>query len=124
MAGKHLLLVDDNPLFRETTRKQLESEGANVSEAENGFQALQKLEELRPDALITDIVMPDMEGIGLLLEMKKRKFQIPTLVVSGGGYASEDYLSAAKCLASCETLLKPFSISQLRTALHSLLSSG
>jgi CheY-like chemotaxis protein len=79
------LVVDDSMLIRHTVCRFLEERGYNVESASNGLDALQILKEIRPDILITDMMMPKMDGSQLITEMKKdpRTATIPIIVLAG-----------------------------------------
>ena len=58
----HVLIVDDDVIMRDMARESLTKVGFSVSEAENGVRALQALEKLRPDIILMDVMMPEMDG--------------------------------------------------------------
>lgn len=70
---KTILLVDDDENFREILKIRLQKEGFNVVEADNGLIALETLKNLKPDLILLDVVMPIMNGIDTLFELKKYK---------------------------------------------------
>ena len=79
-----VLMVDDEKRFRETTRKILEKKGFDIILAENGEQALEKLEQ-QPDVVILDIKMPGMDGHETLSRIKKVKPDLPVIMLTGHG---------------------------------------
>lgn len=103
-------------------RTTLEEAGHVVSEAASGTAALHVLERHPVDLMVADIMMPELDGIGLILEVRKKHLKLRVLCVSGGGRAVEiDYLPAARKLGADMVLAKPFRPSQLRDAVDALL---
>jgi two-component system nitrogen regulation response regulator NtrX len=78
-----VLVVDDEEAIRESLRMILEFEGYRVEEARNGLEALQKIRERPPDALLLDIRMPEMDGLEALRALRERGYDMPVLVLSG-----------------------------------------
>ena len=78
-----VLVVDDERAIRESLRMILEFEGYRVDEAGSGPQALTKIAERPPDALILDIKMPEMDGLDLLKALRERGYDMPVLMISG-----------------------------------------
>lgn len=79
-----VLMVDDEKRFRETTRKILEKKGFDVILAEDGEQALEKIEQ-KPDVVVLDIKMPGMDGHETLGRIKKIKPDLPVIMLTGHG---------------------------------------
>ena len=82
-AKASVLVVDDEADIRESLRMILEFEGYRVEEARNGLEALQKVRERPPDALLLDIRMPEMDGLETLRALRERGYDMPVLVLSG-----------------------------------------
>jgi adenylate cyclase len=80
-----VMLVDDDPALRDLLRQMLELGGYTVHEAEDGLDALDKLEEMIPDAMILDVMMPNMDGISLLKVLRQQAdtADLPVIIVSG-----------------------------------------
>jgi CheY-like chemotaxis protein len=91
-AGRTVLLVDDDEIMRQSVRRALEQENWAVVEAENGRVALQRIAEQMPDAIMLDLMMPEMDGFEFLAEMRKRpEWQdIPVLVVTAKDLSIEE----------------------------------
>lgn len=118
-----ILLVEDDPLVRETMSTVLHDCGFAIREAGDGACALRLLEREAIDVVITDIVMPDFDGIELLLAVRKRYPKVRVLCISGGGRTgNRQYLEVASKLGADMVLAKPFSPSQLCGAVHATLS--
>ncbi len=80
---KTVLLVDDEPNIRLILTAVLEQAGYSVVTAEDGFAALRKIQQSKPDAVITDLRMPNMNGFELLTVLRSRYPEIPTIAISG-----------------------------------------
>ncbi len=103
-----ILLVDDNVELLNVQAAYLIAHDQEVHTATNGRQALRILEEENVDILITDVIMPEMEGFETVMEVRKRFPKLPIIVVSGGGrVGATDYLSMAKSMGADATLSKP-----------------
>jgi hypothetical protein len=91
-VGRQVLLVDDDDLMRRAMRQALEQDGWEVAEAENGRIALARLTEARPDIIMLDLVMPEMDGFEFLVEMRGRAEwrDIPVLVVTAKDLTTEE----------------------------------
>jgi len=77
-----ILLVDDSKFQRKCMSRMLSGLGHEVTEAENGQTGLQMLDSVRPDVIITDLLMPVVDGIGLLRSLKEGDCAIPVIVVT------------------------------------------
>jgi CheY-like chemotaxis protein len=91
-SERHALVVDDIPENREMLRRNLEQEGWQVSEAENGQVALEKLAEQAPSLILLDLMMPVMDGFEFVMEMHKldAPVDIPIVVVTAKDITEED----------------------------------
>ena len=116
-----ILLIDDDEQFRGLMCEILKENNYTVYEADSGKTGLAYFDEYKPDIVITDIVMPDVEGIEVIMEIRKKSKDIPILAMSGGyrNYA-ENYLSASKKLGANEIFLKPFDFSDLLSSIERL----
>jgi len=105
----HILVIDDDAHIRELITIMLESEGHSVVLAEDGLIGLQMLEDNTFNLIITDIIMPNQEGIETIVQIKSRNPDIKILAISGGGrIGSTDYLTLAENFGVDKTLSKPF----------------
>jgi len=91
-AERRALVVDDKAENREVLRRALENEGWQVSEAENGHVALEKVAEHAPSLILLDLMMPVMDGFEFVMEMRKRDAAgaIPIVVVTAKDVTQED----------------------------------
>ncbi|MBU0725979.1 MAG: response regulator [Alphaproteobacteria bacterium] len=104
-----LLLIDDDALVRSTLRQILERAGHTVLEASNGGEGLTRLAGQAIDLMITDIIMPEKEGVETIVETRKRHPTLPIIAISGGGRTKNmDFLDVARQVGATETLAKPF----------------
>jgi two-component system response regulator VicR len=117
-----VLLVEDEQSAAEVLAVLLEMEGYKVSLAANGKRAIEMLSDVQPDLIITDWMMPVMNGIDLAKAVRARPeyFALPILMTSG---AQEDALRAETPFVSA-FLRKPFQIETLLEAIKRLLSKG
>jgi two-component system response regulator (stage 0 sporulation protein F) len=112
-----ILIIDDEPSVRALLRCVLEAAGYQVTEASNGRQGLE-LYRLRPaDLVITDILMPELNGFDMLLELTREFLDAKVIAISGVG-GEENHLDKAKLLGARRTFQKPFGMPQLLDAVR------
>jgi CheY-like chemotaxis protein len=117
-----ILLVEDDTDLRRLLTKVLERENYRVLEAGTGLEAMQILDLQTPDLVITDIIMPDQDGIGTINQLKKNHPDIKIIAISGGGrMLKEDYLEIARMLGAHHTFTKPFNNKEFVEKVHELL---
>jgi CheY-like chemotaxis protein len=106
-----ILIVDDDPRVREVLSEMLESASYHVTQASNGKDAISVLQGATFHAIITDLVMPEQEGIETIKLIRQDYPQIKIIAMSGafGG----DYLRIAAYLGAHSTLAKPISLETL-----------
>ena len=118
-----ILVIDDDPALRRTVRKILERGGHEVEEAENGLTGLRLVEKSRPDLVVTDLVMPEKEGIETILELRDRFPEVGVLAISGaGGVDPTGPLLDAQLFGAHATLSKPFDIQELLDVVERVLA--
>lgn len=118
-----ILLVDDDPLVLEALSVALEDNGYYVKTGTNGHIGTQLIERESFDLLITDIIMPEKEGLETLSEVKRTKPAMKVIVISGGGRISiMNYLDIAKKLGADGVLAKPFSSQELMYEVEKVLN--
>jgi CheY-like chemotaxis protein len=119
-----LLLIDDDPALLSLLRRTLERAGYEVVTAPNGREGLQRLTTGPFDLLITDIVMPEMEGLELILKLRQTHPALRIIAISGGGQLRPaSYLNLARLSGAMTVLAKPFELEELLTAVQKLLTS-
>ncbi len=117
-----IVVVDDDPLLRDTITLMLEEAGHSVLRCENGKKAIDFLAHGDADLLITDILMPEMDGIETLREAKRMQPALPILAISGGGIGdARHYLGMAKALGATAVLRKPFGVREFVELVSALL---
>lgn len=105
----HVLLVEDDDQVRMLLKTNLISAGYEVSEAPNGAGAGAMYKQRRPDLVVTDVLMPDKDGLELIMELRRTDPSVRILAISGGGKTdSESHLKIAQKLGAKQTLAKPF----------------
>jgi CheY-like chemotaxis protein len=120
-----VLVVDDQYLIRESMRSALEQAGHHVEEATDGEVALGVLGRTPVDLVVTDIVMPNLDGFGLIRRIRRRYPRIKLVVVSGVVRMGEvSMLDAARKLGANETVAKPFTPRDLNEAVFRCLKSS
>jgi len=109
-----VLVIDDNSDVRESLRWLLESEGYSVSVAAHGVEGLRLQRKQPADLVVTDIYMPEQDGIETLWKFREEFPSVPIIVMSGGGAArGTDYLLVAQELGAKKTLRKPLDPQEL-----------
>ncbi|OFX12761.1 MAG: hypothetical protein A2516_09800 [Alphaproteobacteria bacterium RIFOXYD12_FULL_60_8] len=117
-----ILVIDDEELARFTVREILESAGHTVEEATNGNEGL-ALQRRQPfDLVVTDIIMPEKEGIETIIEMKADYPALPVIAISGGGRTRNlDFLQIAQKMGASKIIAKPFTEEELLTSVAALV---
>lgn len=119
---KKVLLVDDNLLASEAMQMVLEGDGFEVDATDNAKQALASLRNSNPDIVITDIAMPDMDGLEFIRSIRELSTGVPILAVSGmDSEGGELYLKQAEKLGADICLSKPVNRRQLLESVRYLL---
>ncbi|MEW6220182.1 MAG: response regulator [Thermodesulfobacteriota bacterium] len=104
-----ILVIDDDELFRLMLVELLIRSGYQVVAARDGREGAQLFHQAAPDLVITDLIMPEREGIETIIEIRKARPEIPIIAVSGGGRNQpEDYLPLAEAMGAACTFAKPF----------------
>ncbi len=118
----HILIIDDDVQMRSMLRQMLEREGYEVEEANNGKVALRAYKENPADLVITDIIMPEKEGLEIIRELRKDYPDVKVIAISGGGHISPDeYLHLAKAFGAQCVFAKPFERRELIEAVQELI---
>jgi len=112
LLTKRILVVDDEELIREVIAKKVETSlGYEAIEASNGKEALARIEDSPPDLIITDLRMPEMDGLQLLSEIRAQHRTTPVIILTGYG-SMEDAMAAIR-LGASSFLRKPFDINEV-----------
>jgi len=103
-----ILLIDDDDQFRQMLKKRLERAGFGVTEAVNGLDGVRHLRESTPDLVVTDLIMPEQEGIDTIAQIRNTHPDLKIIAISGGGKVSADsYLPIAQAMGAVRTFAKP-----------------
>jgi DNA-binding NtrC family response regulator len=119
-----ILVIDDEREIREMLRDLLRTQGYEVMTAANGTAAARLQQQQPADLVITDIFMPEKEGIETILELQTAWPGLKIIAISGGGGDyNVDYLAAARHLGAVHSLSKPFDREALLSTVRQLLGS-
>lgn len=120
-ARRSVLVVDDDPTFCIVMREILQRQGFDVYTAQGAEDALSILEGATPDIILTDIMMPEIDGITLIRRLRERAnwSRIPTIVITAKGL--HEVALEAKHAGANAFIRKPFSLRQLQAAMHPFL---
>jgi CheY-like chemotaxis protein len=121
----HILVIDDDPVLRRVITLALEAAGHSVLRCENGRKAIEYLTHEPADLLITDIIMPEMDGVETVRAARRLQPRLPILAISGGGsFDPADYLGIARAFGATDILPKPFRPADLVDRVAKLLAAG
>ena len=120
-----ILVIDDDVGFQNYMSELLSLEGYSVHNALDGEEGIKKYDEFKPDVVITDIVMPKMEGFEFIMALRKRNANIPIIAVSGGnnGYGSK-YLRVAEKFGVDAIFDKPFDSKEFLEKINEFISEA
>lgn len=119
----HILVIDDDPVLRRVITLALEGGGHTVLRCENGRKAVDFLQHQPADLLITDIIMPEMDGVETVRAVRKISPDLPILAISGGGsFDPKDYLGLAQTFGATAVMPKPFRPADLVALVGKLLA--
>lgn len=117
-----ILVMDDEPSILLMIKKMLEKAGYEVIVAINGKEGMRLFEKEKPDLIITDIIMPEKEGLETIFELRRMYPDLKIIAISGGGRISPDgYLPGAKLLGANMVFQKPLVQKEFLNAVASLL---
>lgn len=109
-----VLVIDDDAAVRATVVRALERAGHRVRAASNGKDALRVMADATPDLVVTDINMPEMDGIEVIGDLRARTPPVPVVAMSGGGELPKELLlRTAGALGAVRSLPKPFTLEEL-----------
>lgn len=120
----YIIIIDDDQDIRAILKVMLEDAGHEVNEAADGHDGIALCRQRCPDIVITDILMPGMDGIETIMLLRKEFPSVGTLAISGGGRICADhYLKLAGNLGATRELSKPFTREELITEINTLLNN-
>ena len=118
----NILIIDDDNQFRTMLRKMVERNGYEVIEASDGKEGIKLYRKNPTDLIITDLIMPEKDGIETIQELRKDFPDVKIIAISGGGrLGPHDYLHLAKMLGAQRTLTKPIELPELLRNIKELL---
>lgn len=121
---KKILFIDDDVLIRQAYSEILQRNGFDVTSVSDGLYVNSEMQKSKFDLIVTDIVMPEKEGLETIKEIRSRNKNVPILAISGGGrIAPENHLLLAKLMGANDTLTKPFDSSTLILKINTLLKN-
>jgi CheY-like chemotaxis protein len=115
-----ILIMDDDASVRTALKNLLKQEGHDVTEAENAAEGAKIYSTSAPDLIITDLLMPERDGVEALLELRSQYPNIKTIVISGD---AKEFLPIVEDLGAGRTLSKPFKNKDVIAAVNELLAS-
>lgn len=115
-----ILVIDDVEEAREIIRKMLERGGHQVIEAENGLRARKLMQDAGVDIIVTDIMMPDMDGLETIRFFRKTRPDLPIIAMTGS--INDPFMEAAQTFGAVCGLFKPFKQAELLAAVERGLS--
>ena len=117
-----ILVLDDELSILLMIKKMLEKEGHEVDMALNGREGMELFEKNKPEMVITDIIMPEKEGLETILELRKKHPELKIIAISGGGrIGPQGYLPSAKYLGADMVFQKPLVQKEFVQAVAALL---
>jgi CheY-like chemotaxis protein len=119
-----VLIVEDDKELREMLKMSLQRRSFTVLEAENGKEAIAHFKPLITDLVVTDLIMPEEDGLKVVIKLREIKPSIKIIAISGGGKVGPgSYLNLAKALGADAIFSKPFSVSDLIVKIEQLLDN-
>ena len=119
-----ILIIDDEPQIRSMLKLMLERDGYEVAEAPDGIEGIRVNRQKPADLIITDLIMPNKDGIGMIIDLKKEFPNVKIIAMSGGGLNKpEGYLRGAKKLGAACTLTKPIDRDEMLRTIKDVLKS-
>jgi CheY-like chemotaxis protein len=117
-----ILIIDDEPQIRSMLRLMLERVGYEIAEAPDGIEGIRQYRKNPADLIITDLIMPNKDGIGMIIDLKREFPKVKIIAMSGGGVnRPEGYLDGAKKLGATRTLTKPIDRDEMLQAVKETL---
>jgi len=117
-----ILIIDDEAAIAVMLRRMVEKAGHEARTATNGAEGLELFKTFCPDLLITDIVMPEKEGLELIIELRRNNPKLKIIAISGGGrFNYEGYLNSAKYLGANKIYQKPLDLKEMMNGISELL---
>jgi DNA-binding NtrC family response regulator len=123
LPGQRILVVDDDPGIRRALHILLSREGYQVTQARDGVEALRLWRDTGGDLVITDLHMPQKDGIEMIIELLSHSPGIRIIAMSGGGQTKRlDLLGNAALLGAVYTIEKPFTLTEMMNTVRQALA--
>ena len=123
MHPRSILLIDDNDQIRVLLRRVLEEAGYFVMDAANGRAGIHQFRETPVDLVITDLLMPDNDGLEVTMTLRRESPHVKIIALTGG-VGNLNLLEVAKLLGAHRTMKKPFEMTDLLEAVQQVLQEG
>jgi DNA-binding response OmpR family regulator len=113
-----VLVIDDDTIVRRLVCSALKKMEYTAFEACTGQTGIMEFDKVKPDLVITDVMMPDKNGLETIAALRAKRPDLKIIAMSGGGsVGGQDFLTVAKDLGAAATLKKPFEVEDLKAAL-------
>ena len=120
-----ILVIEDDCAVRELILQTLSKAGYQVITAGDGVEGLNLFRERNPDLVITDIVMPQKEGLQTIIELRQQAPGVKVIAMSSGGrYCNTDYLKLARKFGARRTVTKPFMRDEMLAVVREVLAEN
>lgn len=119
-----ILVVDDDAIIRRMLRKALQQAGHEVVEAQNGEEAIRLQQASQAELVITDMLMPETDGVEVIMELRRQAPRLKIIAMSGGGHFGQtETLDVAMPLGAMSTLRKPFRLELMLETVEKALAA-
>jgi DNA-binding NtrC family response regulator len=120
-----ILVIDDDDQARSVVRRALDRVGYDVVEAVDGEEGTRLALEVSPALVVTDIIMPNKEGLQVIRELHDRHPELPIIAMSGGSHhlSPDAILRLAQCFGARATLFKPFALADLVSTVRAAIGT-
>lgn len=125
LKGRRVLLIEDDDVLLRALGRAFQQAGCQVTGARDGDEGMARFAERTPDLVITDVLMPNREGVETILAMKARAPEVKILAISGGGrLGADEVLGLVSRLGADAVLPKPFRSAEILAAAGRLLDGA
>jgi CheY-like chemotaxis protein len=122
---KSILIIEDQQNLRSVVKSTLERLGYRVHEAGNGREGIEVYKRTAPDLVITDLIMPEKEGLETIRDLKKMVPDVKIIAMTGAGRAnSKDFLKMARLFGAAIALSKPFTFPELAKSVEAMIGKA
>ncbi|HLI20121.1 MAG TPA: response regulator [Stellaceae bacterium] len=122
---RKILVIEDNAIVRNTVTRILQSAGYEVVVANDGLRGVAAFRKEHPDLVISDIIMPEQEGIATIRQILGEKPDTKIIAISGGGrIGNTDFLQIARKMGAADALAKPFDPEDLLARVSNCLKAA